>query len=282
MNSPTIAGSSPLDTRSPFSSLVIQWRKHRKLSQLDLALDAGVSQRHISFMESGRSKPSREMVLGLAQVLEVPLRERNQLLSAAGFAPVFKERGLDDEDMTAVQQALEMSLKHHEPYPALVADRNWNLVMRNQAAIGMISLLGDPEEVWQRVDPSGKKNVYRMTFHPEGMQPLVQNWDQMAKLLLLRLQREVSADPANEELSTLLADVTEMSGVEISRGVGSMSVPLAPILPLEMSAAGVTLKVFSMISSFGTALDITAEELKVETFFPADDFTATFFKRLKG
>jgi len=260
--------------------MMIKWRKLKKLSQLDLALESDVSQRHISFMESGRSKPSREMVLALAEVLDIPLRDRNLLLSVAGFAPIFKERDLDSNEMNAVHHALEMSLEHHEPYPAIVADRNWNLVMSNEAARLLIGLIGDPEEVWQRVDPSGNKNVYRLTFHPLGMQPLIGNWSEMAKLLLLRLQREVTADPNNNFLSDLLEELTENSGFEVVRGITDMCIPLAPILPMEMTTGGITLKVFSMISSFGTALDVTAEELKVETFFPADDFTKLFFKQL--
>ena len=280
MSTAIISKSNPIETRSPFASMMIKWRKLKKLSQLDLALESEVSQRHISFMESGRSKPSREMVLALAEVLGVPLRDRNLLLSAAGFAPVFKERALDNEEMSSVQHALEMSLAHHEPYPAIVADRNWNLVMKNEASVRMVSLMGEPEEVWKRVDPSGNKNVYRLTFHPQGMQPLIGNWNEMAKLLLFRLQREVTADPNNAFLSDLLEEVTDMSGLDVGRTVADMSQPLAPILPMEMTTAGMTLKVFSMISSFGTALDITAEELKVETFFPADEFTKVFFKRL--
>ncbi len=258
--------------RSPFSAMVKQWRSLRKRSQLDLSLDAGVSQRHVSFLESGRAKPSREMVLNLAEALEMPLRDRNQLLNAAGFAPVFKERTLDTEDMKAVHQALEMTIKHHEPYPAIVADRNWNLKMANDAAVRFIGLLGDPHEVWTTVDPSGQRNIYRMTFHPQGMRPLIRNWDALAKPLLFRLRREVNADPNNEELVALLDELSEESDIGTVASGGDS--------PMELSAGGVTLKTFSMISSLGTALDITAEELKVESFFPADDFTADFFKQM--
>lgn len=278
----TTSMTKPLnvEARSPFSAMMIKWRKLKKLSQLDLSLESGVSQRHISFMESGRSKPSREMVLALAKVLDIPLRDRNQLLSGAGFAPIFKERDLGSDEMHAVNHALEMTLAHHEPYPAIVADRNWNLVMANDAAQRFIGLMGDTEEVWQRVDPSGNKNVYRLTFHPQGMQPLISNWNEMSTLLLLRLEREVSADPNNEFLSDLLEEMVEMSGLDEVRDMTEMFMPLAPILPMEMTTAGITLNVFSMISSFGTALDVTAEELKVETFFPADELTKSFFKRL--
>jgi len=265
---------------SAFTVLVKKWRKLRKLSQLDLSLDAGISQRHISFMESGRSKPSREMVLGLCEAMELPLRERNSLLNAAGFAPIFKERKLESEEMKVIHQALDMSLAHHEPYPAIVADRNWNLIKANQAAIRFMGLLGDLEQVWKKVDPRGGKNVYRMTFHPDGMKPLISNWKELARTLLQRLQREVNADPDNEPLRDLLREVSEQSGVDLSLGLPDMISPLAPVLPMEMTAGGVTLKVFSMISTFGTALDITAEELKIETFFPADEFTENFFKTI--
>jgi len=282
MNSDTMTKPLNIEARSPFAAMMIKWRKLKKLSQLDLSLESGVSQRHISFMESGRSKPSREMVLVLAEVLDIPLRDRNQLLVVAGFAPIFKERDLNSDEMNAVHHALEMSLAHHEPYPAIVADRNWDLVMANEAAHRLVGLIGDPEEVWQRVDPSGNKNVYRLTFHPLGMQAMIGNWNEMAQLLLLRLQREVTADPSNNFLCGLLEEMTEMSGIGVVRGITDVCIPLAPIVPMEMTAAGITLKVFSMISSFGTALDVTAEELKVETFFPADDFTKLFFERLAG
>jgi transcriptional regulator with XRE-family HTH domain len=268
------------EARSSFSAMMIKWRKLKKLSQLDLSLESGVSQRHISFMESGRAKPSRSMVLALAQVLNIPFRDQNQLLNVAGFSSEFKERNLDNEDMCAVHHALEMSLAHHEPYPAIVADRNWNLVMANEASQRFIGLIGKPEEVWQRVDPSGNKNIYRLTFHSLGLQPLISNWNEIAKLLLLRLQREVAIDPSNDFLSALLNEVVEISGLEGVYGAIDNSTAIAPVFPMEMTTAGITLKTFSMISSFGTAQDITASELKVETFFPADDVTKLFFEQI--
>jgi len=263
---------------TPFTSMIKKWRKLKKQSQLDLSLEAGVSQRHLSFLESGRAKPSREMVLNLAIALELPLRERNQLLNAAGFASIFKERKLDDTEMKAIHHALEISLTHHEPYPAIVADRNWNVVMTNNAAQRFMALIGNLEEVWNKVDPQGDKNIYRMTFHPKGMRPLIRNWDELAKALLLRLQRDVNADPDNPFLGQLLQEMTAISDIDLSVSLTEIATPTTPILPMEISTGGVTLKIFSMISSFGTAQDITAEELKIETFFPADDFTTQFFK----
>lgn len=282
MNTATMPKLLNSEERSPFAAMMIKWRKFKKLSQLDLSLESGVSQRHISFMESGRAKPSRSMVLALAQVLSIPLRDQNQLLNLAGFSPEFKERNLGNADMYAVNQALEMSLAHHEPYPAIVADRNWNLVMENEASQRFLGLIGKPDEVWQRVDPSGNKNVYRLTFHPLGLQPLISNWSEMAKQLLLRLQRDVAADPNNEFLSALLNEVVENSGLKDVYGEIDGGTAIAPVIPMEMTTAGMTLKTFSMISSFGTAQDVTASELKVETFFPADDVTKLFFERLAG
>lgn len=271
----------PADTEAPaFGALLKSWRGIRKRSQLDLALDASVSQRHLSFLESGRAQPSRDMILQLAEVLDIPLRERNQLLHAAGFAPLYQERGLDNADMAAVKQALEMMLSHHEPFPALVVDRQWNLVLRNSAADRFIGLLGDQEQVWQQVDPSGQYNVMRMTFHPAGMQPLLKNWEQTATLLLSRLQREVTADPANAPLRALFDDICALPAIppQWRNRVWNSAPP--PILPLEIGMGNVALKVFTMISTFGTALDVTADELRVETFFPADDFSAQFFRAL--
>lgn len=263
-------------TDSPFSALLKKWRKLRRCSQLSLAVDAEVSQRHVSFLESGRARPSREMVLSLAEALAMPLRERNLLLSAAGYAPMFKERHLNNEEMSAINHALELTLKHHDPYPAIVVDRNWNLLMSNDSAQNLIRAIGEPEDVWQQVDPSGDKNTYRMTFSPYGFRPHIANWEQFSKGLLIRLQREVSADPSNTYLSDLLEEACDTIGEPIVTKEG----PIAPVLPMEMNLAGLKLKTFSMISSFGTAQDVTAEEIKVETFYPADDFTRQFFERM--
>lgn len=273
--------SLPADIEAPaVGALLKSWRGIRKRSQLDLALDAGVSQRHLSFIESGRAQPSRDMLLQLAEVLDIPLRERNQLLHAAGFAPLYQERSLDSLDMTAVKQALDMMLSHHEPFPALVVDRQWNLVLRNAAADRFIGLLGEQEQVWRQVDPSGQYNVMRMTFHPAGLQPFLQNWEQTATLLLSRLQREMLADPANPALSALFDELCALPAIPPHWRNRVWTTAPPPFLPLEIGMGGVTLKVFTMISAFGTALDVTADELRVETFFPADAFTRQFFVAL--
>lgn len=265
----------------PFGDLLRQWRNLRKRSQLDLALEAGVSQRHVSFLESGRAQPSRDMVLQLAEVLSVPLRECNLLMHAAGFAPAFAQRALQNDEMNAVREVLNLMLRHHEPYPAMVVDRQWNMLMCNGPAERFVALLGPVDEVWRRVDGSGLRNVMRMTFHPHGMQPLLSNWPQVARLLLTRLQREVAADPTDLALKQLLDDICRLPGVPEDWASQAWLQPMPPpILPLEVAMGAHTLKMFSMVSSFGTALDVTADELRVETFLPADDFARDFFLSL--
>jgi transcriptional regulator with XRE-family HTH domain len=294
-NRPMLHAASPpshpqADASLP--ALLKAWRQLRRLSQLELALAAGVSQRHLSFVESGRAKPSRELLLELAQTLDLPLRECNLLLHAGGFAPVFEQRSLSDADMASVRRALELTLLHHEPYPAIVLDRQWNSLLRNRAAERLIGMLGEPGEVWRRVDPSGHKNVLRLSFHAQGLRPLVRNWEQVAPHMLERLQREIVAAPMDEALHTLHRDLVAMSGLgkdqprqPKGRGAkphGGSPAALTPTVNVELGLGDVTLRLFSLLSTFGTAQDVTTDELRIETFFPADDFTAAFFKELAG
>jgi len=263
-----------------FGSLLRTWRERRKCSQLDLSLDADVSQRHLSFLESGRAKPSREMILQLSAVLDIPLRDRNLLLNSAGFTAVYPARPLESEDMSAVMQALDLTLRHHNPYPAVVVDRQWNLLLQNTAAERFIGLLGETETLWQKVDPGGQHNVMRLTFSPHGMQPLIGNWPEAAGMLLSRMQREVAADPGNQVLAQLFDELSALPGIPQRWQEQFLLTPPEPILPLKLQLSGATLRIFSMISTFGTALDVTADELRVETFFPADEFSGQFFKNL--
>lgn len=270
-------------------ALLKAWRQLRRLSQLELALAAGVSQRHLSFVESGRARPSRELLLDLAATLDLSLRERNLLLHAGGFAPVFEQRSLSDDDMASVRRALELTLLHHEPYPAIVLDRQWNSLLRNRAAERLITLLGEPGEVWRRVDPSGHENVLRLSFHPQGLRPLVRNWEQVAPHMLERLQREIVAAPMDEALHALHQDLLAMSGLSRDQPKGRAGKPhgdstaaLTPTVNVELGMGDATLRLFSLLSTFGTAQDVTTDELRIETFFPADDFTAAFFQELAG
>jgi transcriptional regulator with XRE-family HTH domain len=260
-----------------FGSLLRAWRAGRRYSQLELASETQVSQRHLSFLESGRANPSRDMVLHLAQVLRVPLRERNDLLVAAGFAPLYSERALDDTAMAAIRQALEMTLRHHEPFPALVVDRQWNVVLHNAAVDQLIRLLGEPARVWKRVDPAGGRNLMRLTLHPKGLQPLVVDWPGTATALLMRLQAEVQANPANTGLQELLADLRALPGVPATgHPAGTHPTMQVPVLTLKLRQGDATFEFFSMICTFGTALDLTADELRLELLFPGDEITAQF------
>ena len=261
-----------------FGELLKAWRAARRYSQLELALQTQVSQRHLSFLECGRAKPSREMAMHLSQTLQVPLRERNQLLMAAGFAPVYPERPLESVEMAAVRQALETTLRHHEPFPALVVDRQWNLVLHNAALDRLIGLLGLPAHVWQRVDPSGRRNLMRLTLHPLGLQPLIADWPRTAAAVMARLQHEVQANPANTALGALLADLRMLPGVPHTAATDSLPVFQPPVLSLKLRRGKTTLEFFSMICSFGTAIDLTADELRLELLFPSDEATTQFLR----
>ncbi len=241
-----------------------EWRRRRRLSQLDLALEAGVSARHLSFVETGRSRPSAEMVLHLAEHLDVPLRDRNQLLLAAGYAPVYGQRGLDEPEMGPVRGALEAVLRGHEPYPAVVVDRHWGMVAGNSA----VALLTDgvaPELLEPPV------NVLRVSLHPDGVAPRIANLAEWRAHLLDRLGRQAvsTGDPA---LAALYAELSELPG-------GGQAEPFDPTagdiaVPLRLRAGDRVLSFISTMTTFGTATDITVAELSIESFFPADAGTA--------
>jgi transcriptional regulator with XRE-family HTH domain len=238
-----------------------EWRQRRHLSQLDLAGDAEISARHLSFVETGRAAPSREMVLRLAERLDVPLRERNVLLTAAGFAPAFPQRPLDDPALRSARRAIDLVLKAHEPNPALAYDRHWNLVSANSMVAPLLEgipqrLLGQPF------------NILRLAFHPEGLAPRTVNLAEWCAHLLERLHRqcEATADP---ELLRLYQDLK-------SYPIPARSGPLSSdnvAIPFKLRHAGEVLSFISTTMVFGTPVDITLSELALETFFPADDLT---------
>lgn len=257
---------SPPLGRAGVGDLLRDWRQRRRLSQLDLSNEAAVSARHLSFVETGRSKPSRELVLHLAEHLDVPLRERNTLLLAAGFAPAFPERSLDDAEMDPVRTALDLILSGHEPYPAVIVDRRWDLVTANAAALSLFTEGVDPALLEPPV------NVYRLGLHPDGLAPRVRNMAEYSAHLLTRLQRDVamSGDPA---LVALLEEVRGYPGVALGAPVTADPATML-FLPMRMTGPGdQELSFFSTIATFGTALDVTVAELSIEAFFPADDVT---------
>lgn len=260
------------DTLPPVGALLRDWRQRRRLSQLDLASDANVSTRHLSCVETGRALPSREMVLRLADRLAVPLRERNRLLTAAGYAPMFTERRLDDPALSSARRALESILKGHEPYPALLVDRHWNLVAANRMVPLMLEGLS-PEQLRPPL------NVLRLSLHPQGLAPRIVNLAQWRHHLLERLQQQVEASGD----ATLAALAEELRGYPETPGPGE---PVlhgeAPALamPLQFRSTEGVLTLISTITVFGTPVDITLSELALETFFPADEATAAALRRL--
>jgi transcriptional regulator with XRE-family HTH domain len=250
----------------PLGILLRDWRRRRRLSQLDLALEAGVSARHLSFLETGRSKPSREMVLHLSEQLDVPLRDRNRLLLAAGFAPAFEERPIDAPEMAPVREALDKILTGHEPYPALVVDRWWNLQAANRS-IQLFTQHLPPDLLEPPV------NVLRASLHPEGMATRILNYGEWRAHLVDRLRRQV-AITGDDELAQLHAEITGYPGES-----GETHGPGGEIaVPLRFDAGDRHLTFFSTIATFGTAVDITLAELAIEAFFPADDATAAYLR----
>ena len=265
--------------RPPFARLLKSWREARKCSQLDLALASRISQRHVSFMESGRARPSRDMVLQLSEALEIPLRERNTLLTAAGFAAMYRETDLQSPAMAPVREALKLMLEHQEPNPVSVVDREWNVLMINRAMLRVFSLAGDPAALWKKVCGDGPHNVLKMTFHPDGFRPFIVNFDEAAPVLLNRTRREAAAC-GSQKLLALLDEILAYPGIPEAWKAPDWQAPPPPVLPLELARGEVRLKLFSMITTFGTPQDITTDELRVESFFPADAASAELLKKL--
>jgi len=266
----TVPARGPADTSFP--QLLRAWRQKRRLSQLELALESGVSQRHVSFLESGRAKPSRHMILQLSETLEVPLRERNDWLLAAGFAPVFRARPLDDPQMSQVMSAVRMMLANHEPFPAVAIDRAWNIRLANRPFELLASLLG--ADVWSRVG-GAERNLMRLVFHPNGIQPLVANWKAIAPALWHRARREADA-LGGHEMKQVLAELGPHQAAETLWAAEEAA--LVPVMPLEMQKDGLRVSLFTVIATFGTAQDVTADELRIESFFPADEATEKLFR----
>ncbi|HEY1597423.1 MAG TPA: helix-turn-helix transcriptional regulator [Thermoleophilaceae bacterium] len=251
--------------------LLRDWRERRRMSQLDLALGAGVSARHVSFVETGRSRPSAEMVVQLAEHLDVPLRDRNGLLLAAGYAPLYGQRGLDEPEMGPVREAIDRLLRGHEPFPALVVDRHWGLVAANRT----VALLTDGAAEHLLEPPV---NVLRLALHPEGLAPRTINFGEWRAHLLDRLGRQAvaSGDPA------LFALHEELAGYPGGGGGHAVDLEAGEIaVPFRVRVGHAELAFISTATTFGTAVDVTVSELSIESFFPADDATVAFLKAQK-
>lgn len=250
----------------PVGVLLRKWRMMRNLSQLDVATTGAVSARHLSFVETGRAHPSRDMVLHLAEQLDVPLRDRNALLLAAGYAPLYRERPIDAPDMAPVRDALDALLRSHHPYPAVVVDRLWNVVAANAMSWVMIEGVA-PDLIADEI------NILRLTLHPEGLAPRIRNFAEVSGELMSRLRRQVhlTGDRAAADLFDELGGYPGVhKEVTQAQAEGCSTV----VLPVRFEVRGRELAVFSTIATFGTPLDITLAELVIESFFPADEATA--------
>jgi transcriptional regulator with XRE-family HTH domain len=273
MTASSASSHASRSTPRPFGDHLRQWRQRRRLSQLDLASDAEISTRHLSFVETGRSSPSREMVLRLAERLQVPLRERNALLVAAGYAPMYRERPLDDPALAAARQAVDLILKGHEPFPALAVDRHWNLIAAN-TMVPHLMAGADPSLLQAPV------NVLRLSLHPLGLAPRIVNLTQWRRHLFERLRQQIQ-QTGDATLAALLEELLaypapadpqpELEGEHL--GIA---------MPLQFRSPQGVLSFISTTTVFGTPIDVTLQELALETFFPADEATAAVLRQLHG
>jgi len=267
-------------TLGSFGLLLKQWRSQRGFSQLDLAITSQVSQRHISFLESGRAKPSREMVLQLAEVLEIPLRQQNLMLTAAGFAPIHAETDLSAPEMAAIRKAIDFMLRQQEPYPAIVVDRYWNLLLTNPAANRLLDAFVTPEELQAHFYQDGKVNLMRAMFHPQGFRPFVVNWDDFSMHLLQRLHREAIAEGESEQSKALLDELMGYPGIAEAWQPSARTTQNTMLLTVHLKRGDLELEFFSTIATLGTPYDITLQELRIECLFPADARTEHNWKQL--
>lgn len=253
----------------PVGRLLKHWRQVRRKSQLTLSLEADVSPRHLGFIEVGRAKPSREMVLTLAKALDVPLRERNDLLLAAGFAPVYRETGLSEPAMAQARRALDSILRQQEPFPAIVMDRYWNILLTNDAAPRFFGLFVDLD-----AEPA-PANVLRLMFDPAKLRPFVQNWEAVAEALIHRVHREAVGGAPDSRTAALLEELLSYPGVPRGWQTPDLTALSMPLIPVEFRTPDQVMRFFSTVTTLGTPQDITLQEIRIECFFPGDAYTET-------
>ena len=250
---------TPVTLQPLLGDLLRYWRQERGRSQLDLSTETGVSQRHLSFVESGRSIPSRGMLSTVADALNIPLRERNRLLLAAGYAPAYQEPQFEDAQMDLLTQAIDRMLQQHEPHPALVLDRHWNVLRTNAAAPRFFGSLIDLQ-AWPK-----PRNLIELMFNPAGLRPFVENWNEVAAGLLQRVRRESVGGVLDDQLNALVARMKELSGISGTKG---NMIQQSPFLPITFRRGEERFPYFSLITTVGTPQCITAQELRIECMFP--------------
>ena len=253
-----------------FSESIKYWRNNRGLSQLELSLDANVSSKHISFLETGKSQPSKEMVIHLSQVLNIPLFERNRILEQSGFAKIYSNNDLEKVDMQPVYQAISLMLENHNPYPAVVFDWDWNLLMDN-TSFQMINAH------IKKINPqfSDNNNFMELLFDPNGYRPFIENWNEFAYVLLQRIYRERSLRP--DQHNRLLQNIFQFPDIPSDWQNNINDTNINPMLSVTLNIGDIRLKLFSTLATFGTPVDITMQEIVIEQYFPADEFTKQFF-----
>jgi len=262
--------------QSGFGRLLREWRARRGMSQLDLAVEAGVSSRHLSFVETGRATPSREMVVLLARALDVPFRDRNDLLTSAGYAAIYRATSLDSPALAQARRALDYMLRQQEPYPALVLDRHWNVLKVNEGTTRVQAVFLDAAQV----ATLGAPNAMRLMFHPKAFRPWIVNWEPTAASLIQWLHRDVATGFADAETRALLEELLSYPDTPRQWRSLDLDASPAPFLPIEFRKGDLVLRYFTTLTTLGTPHDITLQELRIESFFPADEATEQASRRL--
>lgn len=257
-----------------FGQTLKKWRQHQSFSQLGLSMEADISSKHISFLETGRAHPSREMVMHLCQILDIPLAERNILLRQAGFSEAFSRLPLDDVRMQPVREALETLLTNQNPYPAMVLDWDWNVLMANQAQQMLTQVVSQNQPNFPDT-----RNLMELTFDPNGFRPYITNWDEVATFLLQRIKKEQAM--YQDRHSTLLERLKQFEGVTQLSKTSAIAAPNMPMLTIDLELNGLSMSMFSTLSTFGSAVDVTMQELIIEQYFPADETTKAFFQQFQ-
>lgn len=268
--------AAPLD----FGALLKDWRQHRRVSQLGLSSLSGISQRHISFLETGRSRPSRAMVLALADTLDVPLREQNALLHSAGFTPAYADGPLEGAGTAIFQEALTATLDHHEPYPAMVLDGRWNLVMANQGALNFFAQFVDIFAALEAIGSPSEFQVVRLCLEDEGLKPFIGDWETLVFSFLARARRALLLNPRDPYLPQLIREITAHPDAPPEWRQPDWTSTPQPALLMTLHKDGATYRFFTMLAHFGSALNVTLEEMSVETFYPADEATRSYLEAL--